>query len=530
MDQNGFDKSQLVRYVDDDSRYVFHYGEGFRFERLPMGTRVVYPPPPLPGIEDMDAAIEHALENPLGADPLSAQLRPGMKVTIAFDDISVPLPPMARPDVRQLIIEKVVAKLGDNGIDDVHLVAALGLHRRMTPAELKKTVGSKVFKAYHPDRLYNHDAEDKENLAMVGETSQGEVVELPKRIVDSDLLIYVNVNLVPMDGGHKSINTGLITYRTVSHHHNVDTLMHSTSYMDPPNSALHHSCARMGAVVEEQVKVFKIETTLNTATFPSILSHLQKPEHQWRSWEKAVFGLNYRSMKVLPFALRHKIFQGIRAPYGVTGIAAGATEPVHEYTLENVYRQQAVPVEGQADVLVYGLPYLGPYNVASAMNPILVHVNAVGYLFNLYRGKPLVRRGGALIFMHPLENRFNKTHHPSYIDFYNQVLPETRDPAEIEERYEEDFATNPRYIDLYRNSNAYHGVHPFYMWYWACYGQSYLGRIIVVGAKDQSVADMLGYETAPSLDAALQMAQDTVGAIPKVTALHLPPIFICDVT
>ena len=239
MDQNGFDKSQLVRYVDDDSRYVFHYGEGFRFERLPMGTRVVYPPPPLPGIEDMDAAIEHALENPLGADPLSAQLRPGMKVTIAFDDISVPLPPMARPDVRQLIIEKVVAKLGDNGIDDVHLVAALGLHRRMTPAELKKTVGSKVFKAYHPDRLYNHDAEDKENLAMVGETSQGEVVELPKRIVDSDLLIYVNVNLVPMDGGHKSINTGLITYRTVSHHHNVDTLMHSTSYMDPPNSALH---------------------------------------------------------------------------------------------------------------------------------------------------------------------------------------------------------------------------------------------------------------------------------------------------
>jgi hypothetical protein len=163
------------------------------------------------------------------------------------------------------------------------------------------------------------------------------------------------------------------------------------------------------------------------------------------------------------------------------------------------------------------------------MNPILVHVNAVGYLFNLYRGKPLVRRGGALIFMHPLENRFNKTHHPSYIDFYNQVLSETRDPAEIEEKYEEDFATNPRYIDLYRNSNAYHGVHPFYMWYWACYGQSYLGRIIVVGSKDQSVADTLGYETAPSLDAALQMAQDTVGPTPQVTAFHLPPIFLCDV-
>ena len=530
MDSNSFDKGELVHYVDDDSRYVFHQGESFRFERLPLGTRVIYPPPPMPAIEDMDGAIEEALENPMGADPLSAQLKPGMKVTIAFDDISLPLPPMARPDVRQLVIEKVVVKLAENGVDDIHLVAALGLHRRMTPGELRRAVGRRVFKQFHPDRLYNHDAEDKDNIVMVGETSHGEVVELPKRIVDSDLLIYVNVNLVAMDGGHKSINTGLITYRTLRHHHNVHTLMRSKSYMDPPNSALHDSCARMGAVVEEQIEVFKIETTLNTATFPPILSHLQKPEHQWRLWEKAVFQANYRGLKVMPFAVRHKIFQGLRAPYGVTGIAAGATDPVHEHTLANLHRQQTVPVQGQADVLVYGLPYLSAYNVGSALNPILVHCNAVGYLFNLYRGKPLVRRGGALIFMHPVENRFSRTQHPSYIDFYNQVLPETRDPAEIESRYEEEFANNPRYIDQYRHGNAYHGVHPFYMWYWACYGQSYLGRIIVVGARDKSVTDRLGYETAPSLEAALEMAKDTVGASPEVTAFHLPPIFMCDVT
>ena len=387
-----------------------------------------------------------------------------------------------------------------------------------------------MFKQFHPDRLYNHDAEDKDNIVMLGETPHGEVVELPKRIVNSDLLIYVNVNLVAMDGGHKSISTGLMTYRSLRHHHNVHTLMRSKSYMDPPNSALHDSCARMGAVVEEQIKVFKIETTLNTATFPAILSHLQKPEHLWSVWERAVFGANYRGLKVMPFAVRHKIFQGLRAPYGVTGIAAGATDPVHEHTLANLHEQQTVPVEGQADVLVYGLPYLSAYNVGAPLNPILVHCNAVGYLFNLYRGKPLVRRGGVLIFMHPVENRFSRTQHPSYIDFYNQVLPETRDPVEIESKYEEEFATNPRYIDLYRHGNAYHGVHPFYMWYWACYGQSYLGRIIVVGARDRSVTDRLGYETARSLEAALEMAKDTVGASPEVTAFHLPPIFLCDVT
>ena len=529
-DHVDLDKEKLVTYVEDrKARYAFHSGESFRYERLPLGTRVIYPPPPLPGIADLDEEIETALENPLGCDPLSAQIRPGMKVTIAFDDISVPLPPMQRPDIRQRVIEKVLSKLAEHGVEDIHIVAALGLHRRMTPRELKRVVGPRVFKAYHPDRLYNHDAEDKDNIVLVGKTSEGEEVDLPKRVLDSDLLIYVNINLVSMDGGHKSINTGLITYRTLRHHHNVKTLMHSRSYMDPPNSALHHSCNRMGAVVEEQVKVFKIETTLNSSTFPALLRHLQKPEWEWRAWEKAVFAANRHSLKIAPYAVRRMIFQSLRAPYGVTGITAGVTDLVHERTLENVFQQQSVPVKGQADVLLFGVPYLSPYNVDSILNPILVHANAVGYLFNLYRGNPLVREGGVLILMHPLENRFHRVHHPSYIDFYHQVLTQTRDPAEMEQRYEEEFATNPRYIDLYRNSYAYHGVHPFYMWYWACYAQSYLGRIIVVGARDKEVADTLGYETAPSLESALEMAEDTVGAGPNVTALHTPPIFLCDV-
>ena len=523
------DKEALVTYVErPNDRYYFYSGEAFRHEKLPVGTRVIYPPPPLPPLPDLDSAIEEALENPLGCDPLSAQLRPGMKVTVAFDDISLPLPPMQTPDVRQRVIEKVLVKLADHGIEDIHLVAALGLHRRMTPGELKRVLGSRIFNAFPPDRLYNHDAEDLENMVLLGETSAGEEVVLPRRIVESDLLIYVNINIVSMDGGHKSINTGLVPYRTMRQHHNVHTLMHSTSYMDPPNSALHHACDRMGAVVEEQVNVFKIETTLNTNTFPPVLNHLQKQERDWNIWDKAVFGLNSRGMKVMPYSVRRAIFQSVKAPFGVTGIAAGLTDPVHEYTLANVFRQQAVPVKGQADVMVMGIPYLGPYNVSSILNPILVHCNALGYLFNLYRGKPLVRRGGVLIFMHPLENRFHKVHHAPYIDFYNQVLSQTRDPAEVERGYEESFATNPRYIEMYRNSHTYHGAHPFYMWYWGCYAQSYLGRVIVVGARDQQVADTLGYETAHSLETALEMAQDTVGRSPQVSVFHLPPVFMID--
>ena len=78
-------------------------------ERLPAGrSRVIYPPEPLDAIKDIDGAIRHALLNPIDQDPLPAQLFPGMKLTIAFDDVSLPLPKMCRPDIRQRVIEAVL--------------------------------------------------------------------------------------------------------------------------------------------------------------------------------------------------------------------------------------------------------------------------------------------------------------------------------------------------------------------------------------------------------------------------------------
>ena len=52
-----------------------------------------------------------------------------MKLTIAFDDISLPLPSMRKPDIRQRIIEQVLDMAAAAGVDDVHLIAALALHR-----------------------------------------------------------------------------------------------------------------------------------------------------------------------------------------------------------------------------------------------------------------------------------------------------------------------------------------------------------------------------------------------------------------
>ncbi len=83
-----------------------------------------------------------------------------MKLTIAFDDLWLPLPPMRPPDVRQLVIEEVLELAAAAGVDDVELIVATALHRRMTAAEIKHVVGERVFRSFYPDRLYNFDAED----------------------------------------------------------------------------------------------------------------------------------------------------------------------------------------------------------------------------------------------------------------------------------------------------------------------------------------------------------------------------------
>jgi hypothetical protein len=162
-------------------------------------------------------------------------------------------------------------------------------------------------------------------------------------------------------------------------------------------------------------------------------------------------------------------------------------------------------------VLVTGVPYVGPYNVNSIMNPILAMCMGLGYFFNMYRGRPLVRHGGVMILFHPLEREFHAVHHPSYIDFFDQVLAETTDPALIEQKYEEAYATDPWYVHLYRSSHAYHGVHPFYMWYWGAHGMDHCGDVIWVGA-DRAAAH--GWASGPprrSTDA-LEMASTRSGA------------------
>ena len=68
------------------------------------------------------------------------------------------------------------------------------------------------------------------------------------------------------------------------------------------------------------------------------------------------------------------------------------------------------------------------------------------------------------------------------------------------------------------------------MWYWGENGREHVGRIIVAGAKNRHVPEILGWETADTVCDAIAMARSGLGPSAEVTMLHVPPIMIPEVS
>src|SRR5258706_12101621 len=108
-------KGAVIEVDRNTQPVMFNYGEVVWLERLPLGLRIVYPPDPLEPIAHPERAIKRALGRPLEDDPLKSLLRRGMKLTVGLDELSLPPPPMAAPDVRPPVVGEVIDKAAGGG-------------------------------------------------------------------------------------------------------------------------------------------------------------------------------------------------------------------------------------------------------------------------------------------------------------------------------------------------------------------------------------------------------------------------------
>jgi lactate racemase len=491
-------------------------GDRFRLEKFPLGTRVIYPVESLPRVFDLGESINAAIDAPLESEPLSALLQPSMKLTIAFDDIGTPTPKMRRPDIRGKVIEAVLTRAAERGVDDVALLSANGLNRRMTADELQHIVGERVFRSFYADGLLtNHDAEDAGQLTTIASTAAGDIA-LNARVAESDLLIFVHLVVAPRRQGAAAIAAGLGSTATIGQLCGMQALGDEAAAVE------------IADLVSAAVPVFQIDVVLDNDVFAQPLGFLGEREWDWTLKDRAAWSAVRRGLEWTPQRTRRRLLNLLDSDHHATLVAAGAPAAVEEASLAQITAQQLVEVPGPADVGVIGVAAQTPYSIDSVTNPILASWSGLAHAFGSHTGTPFVRPGGALIMYHPLNAQFSPLHHPSYVDFFADVLSVTTDPKRISVDYEEQFANDSWYVHLYRTSQAFHGVHPLYLWYQIAAAQEHCADIVWVGGDRESAA-RLGFRAASTLADALEIVASTVGRTPSISYLHSPPHVLVDI-
>ncbi len=197
------------------------------------------------GLPDEDAALAHAIANPIGCPALKEIARGKLSAAISVCDITRPAP-------NKIVLPHVIQALEDAGIPaaEITILIATGLHREATPAELDEIVGPAIL-ARHP--VHSHKAREIDEQVFLGETSGGTQAFVDARFVEADVHItlgFIEPHLMAgFSGGRKLISIGLAGERTIKR-------LHSPLYMRDakategsfPDNPLHRELLEIAAL------------------------------------------------------------------------------------------------------------------------------------------------------------------------------------------------------------------------------------------------------------------------------------------
>lgn len=177
---------------------------------------------PLP---DWKAALDRALDAPIGSPSLAELARGKRTAAISVCDITRPVP-------NRLTLPAILPRLHAAGIpkDGVTILIATGLHRPATDSEIREIVGEEVAGSY---RVVNHYARNREEHRFLGNTSTGTPVYIDERFVAADLHItlgFIEPHLMlGYSGARKLIAPGLAAQETIK-------VLHSPRFMRDPRT------------------------------------------------------------------------------------------------------------------------------------------------------------------------------------------------------------------------------------------------------------------------------------------------------
>lgn len=187
-----------------------------------VGPLAIRPSPP---ITDPHRAIESALRQPIGTQPLVDLARGRRDACVVICDITRPVP-------NRLILPPILATLESAGIprDRILILIATGLHRPNEGDELIEMVGPEIASQY---RIENHFGQRTVEHTYLGTTAMGVPAWIDSRYVNADLKITTGLIephlMAGYSGGRKVICPGLASLDTVR-------VWHGPRFLEHPNA------------------------------------------------------------------------------------------------------------------------------------------------------------------------------------------------------------------------------------------------------------------------------------------------------
>lgn len=481
-------------------------GSKVQLQRFPIGTTVVYPAEPTVPALALRPTIRTALAEPVGSEPLTARLAGASSVTIVFGDSTAAVPATDGVDPRGQAIEEILTVAAAAGVDDIALVCARGLQRRLTEDELLAALGRRVHESFAPLGLISQHDGEASDLVAVGEDS----VPLNRRVAESDLVITVQAtDSRSRTGSHLLVELAGVSALATARGAEAET----------------GAEAALGAGLAAALPVFAVEIAVDAHPVTERFAFLTRREWEWGPKEKFSLKALQAADDHLPARARARVLQQTTTPTAVLAVSAGAPLEVGTRSSEVLLTQQRVIVGHQVNTLVTGLPQVSAHGVGAWLNPLLAAHLALAEVDGSHTGTPFLADGGSLIVFGSAEPRYHH-HHTATADFVSQVLPGAGPGpagAEAVAAAERRFAGDSWYRHLYQHGEAHHPLQPFHLWHRTAAARARLSSIIWVGGDRQTCAAM-GFRAATTLADALEM----VGGPDSLGYVHNPPLPVID--
>ncbi|MEW6672985.1 MAG: nickel-dependent lactate racemase [Thermodesulfobacteriota bacterium] len=220
------------------------YGDSFLAVEVPDNARVVIPEDTA-GAADVRAEIRRAIDNPIGTPPLARLAAGKPDAVIVINDITRPAP-------SGIMLEELLRDLSRAGMesDRVTVVIATGNHRPNTFEEIKGMIGPDLASRL---QVINHDCDDTESLADLGQTDSGLPVWINRRVAAAAFKVATGL-ITPhhgagYSGGRKSVMPGVAGLKTLNRHHSLPIRPYHPAYGWMKGNPFHEEAVKVARLV-----------------------------------------------------------------------------------------------------------------------------------------------------------------------------------------------------------------------------------------------------------------------------------------